>query len=40
MCLGSCQRLCVHRSMHFDEASDGPKNAQRMSVSMVDACSM
>ena len=35
MCLGSCQRLCVHRLMHCDEASDGPKNAHRMSVSMA-----
>ena len=35
--LGSCQRLCVHRAMHFDGDSDGPKNAHRMPVSMVDA---
>jgi len=35
--LGSCQRLCVHRAMHFDGDSEGPKNAHRMPVSMVDA---
>jgi len=34
--LGSCQRLCVYRAMHFDGDSDGPKNAHRMPVSMVD----
>jgi len=35
--MGSCQRLCVHRAMHFDGDSDGPKNAHRMPVSMVEA---
>jgi len=35
--LCSCQRLCVHWAMHFDGDSDGPKNAHRMPVSMVDA---
>jgi len=35
--LGSCQQLCVYRAMHFDGDSDGPKNAHRMPVSMVDA---
>jgi len=35
--MGSCQRLCVHRAMHLDGDSDGPKNAHRKPVSMVDA---
>jgi len=36
MCLGSCQLLCVHRSKPFEEPSDGPKNAHRMSISTAD----